>query len=83
MASHEKSPSFRFFIFPECVARFPFHFGGLGVRLCSPKVAFVSATVRKRPQPFATVRNRPTVRDRLREGRGAVNKLAFAKEVSL
>ena len=48
--------------FPECVARFPFHLGGLGVRLCSPKVAFATATVGNRPQPSATVRNR--LRDR-------------------
>ena len=38
---------------------FPFHIGGLGVRLRSPKVAF---SVRNRPQPSATVRNRLRVR---------------------
>ena len=35
---------------------FPFHSGGLGVwglRVCSLDVAFASATVRNRPQPFA------------------------------
>ena len=31
------------------------HFGGLGVRLCSPKVAFAIATVGNRPQPSATL----------------------------
>ena len=45
--------------FPECVARFPFHSGGLGVGVCSLDVASASATVRNRPQPSATVRNRP------------------------
>ena len=40
--------------FPECVARVPVS-GGLGVRLCSLTDAFVSATVRNRPQPSATV----------------------------
>ena len=43
-------------------ALFPFHFGGLGVRQCSPKVAFLVATVGNRRQPSATVGNRP--RDR-------------------
>ena len=33
---------------PECVARVPVSFGGLGVRLCSRKVVSVSATVRNR-----------------------------------
>ena len=47
---------------PECVARVPVSLGGLGVRLCSPKVAFATATVRNRRQPFATVGNR--LRDR-------------------
>ena len=46
------------FVFPECVARVPVSFGGLGVRLCSRKVASMFATVRNRSQPFATVRNR-------------------------
>ena len=41
--------------FPECVARVPVSLGGLGVRLCSPKVAFATATVGNRSQPFATV----------------------------
>ena len=41
--------------FPECVARVPVSFGGLGVRLCSRKVVSVFATVRNRPQPSATV----------------------------
>ena len=49
-------------LFPECVARVPVSFGGLGVRLCSRKVVSVFATVRNRSQPSATVRNRP--RDR-------------------
>ena len=35
-------------IFPECVARVPVSFGGVGVRPCSPKVVSVSATVRNR-----------------------------------
>ena len=42
-----------FFFFPECVARVPVSLGGLGVRLCSPKVAFATATVRNRSQPLA------------------------------
>ena len=54
-------------IFPECVARVPVSFGGLGVRLCSRKVVSMFATVRNRPQPFATVRNR------LRERRKALH----------
>ena len=49
-------------VFPECVARVPVSLGGLGVRLCSPSFAFATATVRNRPQPSATVRNR--LRDR-------------------
>ena len=44
------------FLFPECVARVPVSFGGLGVRLCSRTVVSVSATVRNRSQPFAVVR---------------------------
>ena len=40
-------------LFPECVARVPVSFGGLGVRLCSRKVVSMFATVRNRPQPFA------------------------------
>ena len=43
---------------PECVARVPVSLGGVGVELCSPHHAFVAATARNRPQPFATVRNR-------------------------
>ena len=39
--------------FPECVARVPVHSGGLGLRVCSLDVAFASATVRNRSQPFA------------------------------
>ena len=35
-------------LFPECVARVPVSFGGLGVKLCSRKVVSVSATVRNR-----------------------------------
>ena len=45
-------------LFPECIARDPVSFGGLGVRLCSRKVASVSPTVRNR------LRDR---RNRLRE----------------
>ena len=56
-----------FLLFPECVARVPVSLGGLGVRLCSPKVAFATATVGNRPQPSATVGNR------LREGRKALH----------
>ena len=41
--------------FPECVARVPVSFGGLGVRLCLRKVVSMSATVRNRPHTFATV----------------------------
>ena len=36
------------FFFPECVARVPVSFGGLGVRLCSRKVVCMFATVRNR-----------------------------------
>ena len=45
-------------VFPECVARVPVSLGGLGVGLCSPKVAFATATVR----------------NRLREGRKALHR---------
>ena len=45
----------RVFFFPECVARVPVSFGGLGVRLCSRKVVSMFATVRNRSQTFATV----------------------------
>ena len=52
--------SIRLVLFPECVARVPVSLWGLGVkRVCSLDVAFTVATVRNRPQPFATVRNRP------------------------
>ena len=48
----------------------------MGVELCSPDVASMSATVRNRSQPFATVRNRSqpfaTVRKCPREVRMAV-----------
>ena len=44
--------------FPECVARVPVSFGGLGVRLCPRKVVSMFATVRNRSQPFASDRNR-------------------------
>ena len=44
-----------FHVFPECVARVPVSFGGVGVRLCSRKVVSVFATVRNRSQPSATV----------------------------
>ena len=40
-------------VFPECVARVPVSFGGLGVRLCSPSFAFAVASVRNRSQPLA------------------------------
>ena len=42
-------------IFPECVARVPVSFGGLGVRLCSRKVVSMLATVRNRSRTVATV----------------------------
>ena len=41
-SNHQRS------FFPECVARVPVSFGGLGVRLCSRKVVSMSATVRNR-----------------------------------
>ena len=41
--------------FPECVARVPVSFGGLGVRLCSRKVVSMFATVRNRSPTTATV----------------------------
>ena len=44
-----------FFFFPECVARVPVSFGGLGVRLCSRKVVSMFATVRNRSRATATV----------------------------
>ena len=46
-------------LFPECVARVPVSLWGFGgLRVCSPDVAQLSATVRNRPQPSATVRVR-------------------------
>ena len=47
--------SIDFVFVPECVARVPVSFGGLGVRLCSRKVVSVSATVRNRSPTTATV----------------------------
>ena len=45
--------------FPECVAKgFRLTLGGLGVEPCSRPVVSMFATVRNRPQPFATVRGR-------------------------
>ena len=52
-----------------------FTLGVWGLRVCSLDVAFTTATIRHRPQPFATVRNRP------REGRMAVPMVSFAKGV--
>ena len=47
------------FFFPECVAKGSrLTLGGLGVEPCSRPVASMFATVRNRPQPFATVRSR-------------------------
>ena len=51
---HFSMPGSKFF--PECVARVPVSFWGLGVRLCSPSFAFAVATVGNRRQPSATVR---------------------------
>ena len=42
-------------VLQECVARVPVSFGGLGVRLCSPKVVSMLATVRNRSPTTATV----------------------------
>ena len=53
-----------------------FTLGVWGVELCSPDVAFTSATVRNRSQPSATVRKCP------REGRMAVPIRSFAKRVT-
>ena len=58
-------------IFPDCVAT-----EGVGVELCSPDVAFTSATVRNLSQPSAIVRNRS------HEGRMAVPMGSFAKGVT-
>ena len=49
----------------------------MGVELCSPDVAFTSATVRNRPQPSATLRKCP------REGRMAVPIRSSAKGITL
>ena len=65
--STEQKNTILLLFFPECVARVPVSFGGLGVRLCSRKVVSMFATVRNRSQPFASDRNR------LREGRKALH----------
>ena len=52
-----------------------FTLGVWGLRVCSLDVAFVVATVRNRPQPFATVRNRS------RDPRMAVPMGSFAEVV--
>ena len=52
-----------------------FTLGVWGLRVCSLDVAFTSATVRNRPQPSATVRNRS------REGRMAVPMVSSAEGV--
>jgi len=52
-----------------------FTLGVWGLSVCSLDVAFVAATVRNRPQPFATVRNRS------REGRMAVPMVSSAEVV--
>ena len=62
--------------FPECIARVPVSLGGLGVGLCSPKVAFAVATVSNRSHPSATVRNR------LRECRKALHSARCRRTVS-
>ena len=62
------------YLFPECVARVPVSLGGLGVRLCSPKVAFATATVRNRSQPFATVRVRAVRLSTVASASGVVPK---------
>ena len=49
-------PCCTFLFFPKCVARVPVSLWGL--RVCSLDVAFLSATVRNRLQPFPTVRVR-------------------------
>ena len=82
-------------LFPECVAKVPVSFGGVGVRLCSPKVVSVFATVRDR---LRESRNRLRVRRKaLRNGECvwsvsesvsswlvvAAVILAFAEEVSV
>ena len=45
-----------------------FTLGVWGLRVCSLDIAFTSATVRNRSQPFATVRNRPQPFTRLLYG---------------
>ena len=46
-------------LIPECVAKGSrLTLGGLGVEPCSRSVVSTSATVRNRPQPFATLRGR-------------------------
>ena len=55
--------------FPNAKRGFPFHFGGLGARLCSPQVAPCC-------QPFATVRNP------LCEGRKALHNGEWVSKVS-
>ena len=59
-----------------------FTVGVWGLRVCSLDVAFVVATVRNHPQPFATVRNRSqpsaTVRNRSCEDRMAVPMVSSA-----
>ena len=64
-----------------------FTLGVWGLKVCSLDVAFMSATVRKRPQPSATVRNRlqpfATVRNHSREGRMAAPMVSFAKGIAL
>ena len=50
---------FLYLFIPECVAKGSrLTLGGLGVEPCSRSVVSTSATVRNRPQPFATVRGR-------------------------
>ena len=56
----QNGTSSRWIPFHECAARVTVSlFGGLGVKLRSPKLAFMFATVRNCSQPSATVRNRP------------------------
>ena len=80
--------------FPECVARVPVSFGGLGVRLCSRKVVSMFATVRERPPATATVCGsaisspqwrvrQEWSRKRVKLTRVAAVLLVFAEEVSM
>ena len=69
-------------IFPECVARVPVSLGGLGVRLCSPKVAFASATVGNRLQPFATVCVRAVRLSTVASASGGVPKACQVESLS-